>query len=235
MAAATEVLNQLKTFQIFEEVHSHQLEEILLDTQSKTFARKTHLFAQFEQIEHLYFLLEGQVKLYRMDHRGNEQIVNIACEGEMFPHIGFFRPQTYPAYAEAMKTTTVLAVSLQPFKRFIHNHPVVCEKLINIMEDKMIDLQSRLEEKMLYPLCEQVILLLIRLRDQYGQELNNEWIIIRNHFSNRELASLIGSTRETINRYLNDLRKQGIVKFSDEGNILIHKKKLSKIIDFNVR
>ncbi|MFC0415312.1 Crp/Fnr family transcriptional regulator [Cytobacillus solani] len=235
MAAATDILNHLKTFQIFKDLHNYQLEEISIDTQSKTFTRKTQLFAQFEPIEHIYFLLEGQVKLYRMDHRGNEQIVNIACEGEMFPHIGFFRPQSYPAYAETMKTTAALAISLQPFNRFINKNPIICEKLINIMEDKMIDLQSRLEEKMLYPLCEQVILLLIRLRDQYGHELNNEWILIQNHFSNRELASLIGSTRETINRYLNDLRKQGVIKFTVEENILIHKKKLSRLIEFHER
>ena len=232
-ASAPETINQLKDFQLFSNLHSNQLEDILKHAQIKNFDKRAQLFAQFEPIEHIFFVLEGQVKLYRMDHRGNEQIVNIACTGEMFPHIGFFRSQTYPAYAEVMKTATILFIPLHCFKLFFIQHPEICEQLINILEDKIINLQSRLEEKMLYPLCEQVILLLLRLRDTYGVDHDHEWIIIQNHFSNRELANLIGSTRETINRYLNNLRKQGIIKYSEEGYILINKKKSSHLIEFH--
>nr|WP_275695589.1 helix-turn-helix domain-containing protein [Fredinandcohnia sp. SECRCQ15] len=91
-------------------------------------------------------------------------------------------------------------------------------------------MQARLEEKLLYPLCDQILLLLLRICDAYGIMCNDEWYVIQIFLSNRDLANIIGSTRETINRYLNDFKKDGIINYSAEGHLLINKKKINELI-----
>ncbi len=70
-------------------------------------------------------------------------------------------------------------------------------------------------------------MLLIRLCKSNGVPFTKDLYLITTHFTNRELANMIGSSRETINRTLNQLRKKQLVSTTTEGNLLIHLEKLT--------
>ena len=61
---------------------------------------------------------------------------------------------------------------------------------------------------------------LIRLSNMYGV-IRQDGILIQKKFTNTEIADMIGATRESVNRMLGKLRKDGIISIEKSGKIFI--------------
>lgn len=213
----------LQRFPIFKDLTDYEIEPIVDLAVRRVYPNRTHIFMQDEKINNVYFILKGQVKIYRTDVHGKEQIVNIIQAGEMFPHQGFFRKDSYPAHAETTEDSVLIYIPIDLFEQFLITHPEICIKLFRVLGDLIVDLQKRLEEQVLHNTYEQIIMLLLRLGDRYGTELDEDVIQLTTKFTNRELANMIGSSRETVSRTLTDLRKNDGVMMNKDGYLVIHR------------
>lgn len=232
MTTETIHISQLRSLKLFNMLKDVDLEYILKCSTVICVSKKTQLFSQLEKINNIYFVLEGQVRIYRIDHKGNFQIINIAGNGDMFPHTGYYRPQNYPAYAETMLCSKLLMISLEEFRSILAKYPSIHIMLYNILEERLSDLHSNLEEKMLHQFSDQISHLLIRLCETFGKAQTHEWTLITIFLTNRDVANLIGSTRETINRHLNALRRKRIIDYTEDGYLLVNREKLQNILEY---
>lgn len=165
------------------------------------------------------------MEIYSLDAQGNEQIVNILKKGDMFPHQGFFRKDSYPANAQAMEDAVLIYIPIQSFEQFLIRNPEVCIKIFRILGDQIMELHQRLEEKILYNTYDQILLLLLRLTKKHGKKLNEQEFLISTLLTNRDLANMIGSSRETVNRTLSQLKKRNFIRYED-GYIVTRPDKL---------
>jgi CRP/FNR family transcriptional regulator len=78
-----------------------------------------------------------------------------------------------------------------------------------------------LEEQILNNTYEQIIKLIIRLGQKHGKELEDGTILLKSEFTNRDLASMIGTTRETISRTLTKMKKDELIEVDEHGNMVI--------------
>ncbi|MDF2857208.1 MAG: Crp/Fnr family transcriptional regulator, partial [Neobacillus sp.] len=46
-------------------------------------------------------------------------------------------------------------------------------------------------------------------------------ILLKSEFTNKDLASMIGTTRETISRTLTKMKKDELIEVDDHGNMLL--------------
>src|SRR5699024_5694849 len=122
---------------------------------------------------HVYFIQSGNVKIYKADFHGKEQIVNVLQPGDMFPHQGFFRQDNYPAHAETLEDSILISIEIDSFESFLITHPEICIKLFRILGDIIVDLQNRLQEIILHNTYEQIIMLLLRLAKSHGEKDGN--------------------------------------------------------------
>ncbi len=125
---------------------------------------------QGDPLDRVFFIHEGRVKIYKTDVSGKEQIVSVLQNGDMFPHAGFFRTGGYPAHAEIMEDATLLVIPIQEFEQLLLQRPDVCIKLFRVMGEKIIDLQSRLEEQIFHNTYEQILMLFLRLAKTHGKK-----------------------------------------------------------------
>src|SRR5699024_12600773 len=142
----------------------------------------------------------GSVKIYKTDQHGKEQIVNVLRPGDMFPHQVFFRQDNYPAHAEVIEDTVLIYIPIPAFENFLITHPEICMKLFRVLGDIIVDLQNRLEEKILHNTYEQIIFLLLRLAKKHGTEINDNYVCLTTQFINRELANMIRSEERRVGK-----------------------------------
>jgi len=181
---------------------------------------------QGDPLTNVYFIYRGKIKIYRTDLHGKEQIVNVLQDGEMFPHQGFFRQDDYPAHAQVLEDAMLIYIPIHLFENFLITHPEICVKLFRVLGDRIVDLQNRLEEKILHNTYEQIILLLLRLAKKSGKETSGNQLRLTTQFTNRELANMIGSSRETISRTLTQLKKKNLVTTDKSGFLMMDTEKL---------
>jgi CRP/FNR family cyclic AMP-dependent transcriptional regulator len=221
-----EIKKVLSGFSLFRELTDDELTKIALISISRLWKKHSHVFLQGDSLENVYFIFDGKIKIYKSDINGREQIVSILKKGEMFPHVGFFRKGDYPANAEVLEPSTLIAVPISQFEGVLIENPELSIKVFRVLGEKIIDLQNRLEEQILNNTYEQIIKLLIRLAQKHGKDLENGTYMLKAEFTNRDLANMIGTTRETISRTLTKMKKDQLIKEDEHGNMVFDPEKL---------
>ncbi|MEY2192232.1 Crp/Fnr family transcriptional regulator [Neobacillus sp. BF23-41] len=216
-----EIKRVLADFTLFRELNDFEITKISDIAIAREWKKHSHVFLQGDPLENVYFINDGKIKIYKSDINGKEQIVAIAKKGEMFPHVGFFRKGDYPAYAEVLESSTLIAVPISKFETVLIENPELCIKVFKVLGEKIVDLQNRLEEQILNNTYEQIIKLLIRLAQKHGKEQEDGTILLKSEFTNKDLANMIGTTRETISRTLTKMKKDELIEVDEEGNMIV--------------
>jgi CRP/FNR family transcriptional regulator, cyclic AMP receptor protein len=211
----------LSNFMLFRDLNELEIDKIVQISLSRTWKKNSYIFLQGEPLDNVYFMEDGKVKIYKSDVNGREQIVSILKKGEMFPHVGFFRKGNYPANAEVLEKATLVVVPIAKFENVLIENPELCIKVFNVLGEKIVDLQNRLEEQILNNTYEQIIKLLIRLGEKHGAKNEDGKVVLKNEFTNKDLANMIGTTRETVSRTLTKMKKNELIEMDDEGNMLL--------------
>ncbi|MBO1003615.1 Crp/Fnr family transcriptional regulator [Pseudogracilibacillus auburnensis] len=223
-----EIYNFLKQFPIFKDLNEYEMEPIVDFARSRKYESGTIVFMQHEPLTDVYFIQSGKVKIYKTDYEGKEQIVNVLQKDDMFPHQGFFRKGNYPAHAEILEDALLINIPILSFENFLLTHPEISIKMFRVLSEIIIDLQKRLEEKILYNVYDQIILLLLRLAKKNGEQIDENWSKLTVLLTNRELANMIGSSRETISRTLTQLKKEHVIKNDKNGYLIVNHTELEE-------
>lgn len=216
-----DVKKVLSEFTLFRDLTDYELGKIADIAITREWKKQSHVFLQGDPLENVYFIYDGKVKVYKSDIHGKEQIVAMMKKGEMFPHVGFFRKGDYPAYAEVLELSTLIAVPISKFESVLIENPELCIKVFKVLGEKIVDLQNRLEEQILNNTYEQIVKLLIRLAQKHGKELEDGTILLKSEFTNKDLANMIGTTRETISRTLTKMKKDELIEADDNGHMIV--------------
>lgn len=145
----------------------------------------------------------------------------------MFPHAGFFRNGNFPAHAEVMEDAHLVIIPIVKFEEVLIAYPELSIKLFKVLGEKIVDLQGRLEAQVLHNTFEQIILLLIRLCKSNGEKAGDRYKLTT-QFTNRELANMIGTSRETVSRTINQVKRKDYIIQDEDGFYLIDREALQQ-------
>ncbi|MBI0576082.1 Crp/Fnr family transcriptional regulator [Neobacillus cucumis] len=222
-----DIIKRLSAVPIFKELTAAELAPFVEIAQARFYKHKMYVFMQDDPMDRVFFIHSGKVKIYKTDFSGKEQIVSVLEPGEMFPHAGFFRKGTFPAHAEIMEDSNLIVIPIDKFEEILISYPELCIKLFKVLGEKIVDLQNRLEEQILHNTYEQIVLLLIRLCKSNGEKIDDQFKLTT-QFTNRELANMIGTSRETVSRTINQLKKKEFIFLDDDGYYFIDRESLKQ-------
>ncbi|PZD95742.1 Crp/Fnr family transcriptional regulator [Paenibacillus sambharensis] len=219
MAGAGNAKEILQQVPMFRDLSEDELEQLSWYAISRTYKKKSVIFSEGTDKEAVFFIQSGLVKTFKTDENGHEHIVSFLKKGDMFPHTGLFNPHPYPATAETIVPTVLLALPVKPFEQFLMQSTGVAIKIMRVMSEKLHELQGKLQELTGQDVQNRGQLFLLKLAENYGRETDGH-IHIKIPMTHQDMASAIGTTRETVNRLLNQLRKEGILETSRSGFIV---------------
>jgi len=210
----------LRQVPLFHDLSPQEMDRVVEIAISRFMPRKTVIFNEGSEKEAVFFIQDGLVKTYKTDENGNEQIVSFLKTGDMFPHAGFFNQRPYPATAEAITDTHLLAIPVQLFELLLMHNPSIAVKMMRVMGDKILELQETIQSLSGQGVRQRVLSFLIRLAEQLGT-VSGCKVTIDLPMTHQEIANSVGTTRETINRVLNQLTKENVL-IMDRNHIVIN-------------
>ncbi|GAE43534.1 transcriptional regulator [Mesobacillus boroniphilus JCM 21738] len=101
------------------------------------------------------------------------------------------------------------------------DNPHLSIKVFKVLGEKIVDLQERLEAQILNNTYEQIIKLLIRLGELHGEKQEDGTVLLKADFTNKDLANMIGTTRETVSRTLTKMKKDELITTDSNGNMIL--------------
>lgn len=191
----------LKRFSLFSSLSDEDLIPILPQFKTRKFRKGQILFMEGEIGSQVYFILEGQVKLTKTLPNGDEQILDWCGPYDSVAEILLVEPGSYPATAEVLKDSTLLVFSNQGMLDILEKNPKLAVALIRKLNMR---LRMNLEFiRLLTSRSKAGVLATLLLRLAKPALAPGEPIYYDATLTNRDLASMIGTSREVVNRTLN--------------------------------
>lgn len=223
----------IKFFQqipLFQDLTIQELERIAAITISRSVSKKSVVFYEGVEKEAVFFIMDGLVKTYKTDESGHEQIISFLKTGQMFPHTGLFNNKPYPATAEALVDTKLLAIPVRMFEQLMTETPSIAIKMMHVMGDIIRELQEKLQVFTGQDVKYRALSFLLKLANQHGVANGNK-VTINLPMTHQEFANSVGTTRETVNRLLNQLGKQGLIEVDRRRIVIIDVEELKEQLE----
>ncbi len=129
----------------------------------------------------------------------------------MFGEVAVFENKPYPASAQAVAETKVVAIKREDFLSFLANCPQVALKIINVLGGRLRDAHGRLRDLAEERVEQRLASVLVMLSSKLGPTLP---------FTRQNIADMVGTTTETAIRVMSHLKDRGIIR-SVRGKVII--------------
>lgn len=213
-------LELLKSINYFTGLTNAELESICPYMSEKTVNKGEIFLFEGEWSDYLYFLMGGLVKVYKTSQNGREQILHIAPPGESINDVSTFDGGTNQASMLAMTPVHLYSIRKEDLKIILEEHPGI---YINIL--KALAYRIRRDSNLVEELSSTQVMgrLAKLLLGQYaGEEATvGLWL------TQQDMASMIGTCREVVNRSLKVMEEKGAIRLRRHRIIVLNKEILS--------
>lgn len=171
-----------------------------------------------EQPPGVFYILDGLVKAYDYTHYGEENLLIIRKENEIFPLVWALTGDERHSAYRALTPATVSRVSREDFIHFVHQYPDVLAPLVD-MTIEMYRLHSERIMNLEYrSVRERIVSFLLTMARRFGTD-TAQGIRLDIPLRHQDIASSVNASRETTTRELAVLVRKGLV--AKEGAQLV--------------
>lgn len=200
----------LRRFSLFAPLEENDLIPLMPHFRTRHYRKGQILFIEGEIGSQVFFVLSGQIKLSKTLPNGNEQILDWCGSYDSLAEILLIEPGSYPATAEAVQDSTLLVLNNDGMPKLLENHPRLAVALIRTLSKRL-----RMNQEFIRVLTSRStagILAMILLRLAKPADSPGTPIYVDGNLTHKDLASMIGTSRELVNRTINQWKKSGIIR-----------------------
>jgi len=172
----------------------------------KSYKKDAFLFLAEEDARGFFYVLSGEVRIFRMDDSGREVEIVRLRPGDFFGEAVAIVSGKFPAFARATKDTEVLYFERPAVLRSIQSDPAVAEFFLVLLANKCLLLNERIET-----------LNLRTVRQRLAQYLIAHCAAERScaidlAIKKCELAKHLGTISETLSRTFRRMERDGLIE-----------------------
>ena len=181
------------------------------------------IYSQMEPAEVLFILKKGRVQIYRLTPDGRKLTLATLGPGTIFGEMALIGQHMQSSYAEAIDDITLCVMSQHDLENVLINKPRVALRLLAVLAGRMRELESHLEGIAFKGVPARLADLLLTLDHRSGPMIQG--------FSHLELAEMIGATRETVTKVLDEFREAGLVEIGRRQVTVLNRDRLQQIAE----
>ena len=200
----------LSTLPLFADLDQDQLELIATRVHRRAFAPGVTLFHQDMPGVTMYMIESGSVRVISIGLTGQELTLNVLGPGEVFGELSILDGQQRSATAVTLTPTVVWLLAQSDLKEFMVNYPSINQAMIQILVRRVRATARRLEAMIFQDVLGRLAYELLSLAERSGQP-SEEGITITIPLTQVDLATMVGATRESVNKSVSILRSQNLI------------------------
>jgi CRP-like cAMP-binding protein len=201
----------MKQIPLFADMPKEQLRSLVGTLHRQAYEKGQLILHQGDPGDSLFVIIAGRVRIYTLSPEGHELSFCIYDKGDFFGEMALLTGEPRSAYAEAMQSTEVLVLHRQAFRRYLLTNPLAAIHTIEVLSRRLRRTTESAEGLISLNVTQRIARKLLELTERYGVN-QEEGVLIDLDLSQEDIATLVGTTRESANRALSALRDQGIVQ-----------------------
>ncbi|MBE15205.1 MAG: Crp/Fnr family transcriptional regulator [Dokdonia sp.] len=172
------------------------------------YAKQDYIYFEQDAATKVYLIENGKVKIGYYNEEGDEMVKAILSKGELFGEKAILGEEKRNEFAQSIDSkTTICPVSVTAMQDLMRNNQSFSLKVYKFLGLRFKKLERRLELLLFKDTTTRVLEFLKELGDDYGYCCPDTGdTIIKHPYTQKDIASLIGTSRPTLNTILNELK-----------------------------
>jgi CRP/FNR family transcriptional regulator/CRP/FNR family cyclic AMP-dependent transcriptional regulator len=180
------------------------------EAQRRTFRRGEAIFHKGDPGTSMFAILEGQVKILLPSEAGDEALLAVLDRGDFFGELSLIDGQPRSATVVAAEPTETLVLHREALLRALTANPQIAAGLLRALSQRLRETDEFVEDAVFLDVPARIAKKLLELGETYGHPVP-EGILINLRFTQHDLATMVGSSRESVNKHLRSFRARGII------------------------
>jgi CRP/FNR family cyclic AMP-dependent transcriptional regulator len=207
----------LRGSRLFTRLGDSEIDAILAHATVTRHAEGDQIFAKGEPGNSMMAVLKGRVTISTPSPDGRQVVLTIMREGDVFGEIALLDGNERTADATAMGDCELLVVPRRSLLALLERRPDLCIDLLIVLCERLRTTNEQVEDLAFLDLEARIAKVLVRLAEENGKSSSGS---VGVKISQRALGELVGGSRESVNKHLQDWKRSGIIAL-EKGSIMI--------------
>jgi CRP/FNR family transcriptional regulator, cyclic AMP receptor protein len=217
MAAMTATVStaMLRAVPLFASFPEDQLRMLTTMVNRRSVSRGTTIMAAGDQIDSLYIVISGRLKVMMSDADGKEVILSILGPGEFFGEMGLIDDSPRSASVVAIEPCELLSIAKRDFKNCLAENFEMTMALMRGLVRRLREADRKIGSLALLDVYGRVARLLLDM----AETVNGQKMVTK-RLPKQDIAKMIGASREMVSRVMKDLQVSGYIEMRGSSIVL---------------
>jgi len=204
---------------IFQELSRETLSDLAKRVWQKQAEAGTVIVSQEDAGDALFVIAKGKVKVVLYGETGREIILSILKAGDFFGEMSLLDRQPRSANVVAIEDSELLCLDRDAFATHLSAHPTTALGVLAEMSRRLRHADEVIGNLALLDVYARVARIIRDLAQKQGEPVDGG-LLIKERPTQQEIAGLIGTSRETVSRALNDFTRQGMLEMQGKQSLV---------------
>jgi CRP/FNR family transcriptional regulator, cyclic AMP receptor protein len=211
----------LKQVSIFADLAESDIRDLMAVAKRRTFRSGEVIFHRDDPGQVLYLIKEGKVKICLISPDGQEISLAVLGAGEYFGEFALYDGLPRSADAIALEKVECYTLQRSDFQSAIMKNPKIAIQVLEGLSKRLRNTDQMVEDLIFLDVYGRVAKKLLDLSDTHGIKVENGTLIdVR--LTQQELASMVGASRESVNKVMGYFADKGYIS-TDKHRVTLHK------------
>nr|BBH94949.1 Crp/Fnr family transcriptional regulator [Thermogemmatispora argillosa] len=207
---STDEMLYLKQVSSFAELPDDDLRELMAVAKKRTFRSGEVIFHRDDPGQVLYIIKEGKVKISISSPEGQEISLVIFGKGEYFGEFALLDGLPRSADAVALERVECYALQRDDFHRALLKNPRIAIHMLESLSRRLRNTDKMIEDLISLDVPGRVAKKLLELAELHGVP-TEDGVRIDIRLTQQNLASMVGASRESVNKVLGYFSAKGYI------------------------
>lgn len=221
----------MKSIWFFEDVNlfsmlcPHKFKEYKACHEFNHYKKQDYIYFEQDRSTKIYLIEKGKVKIGYYNQDGEEVVKSILTKGELFGEKAILGEVQRNEFAQSIdKDTTICQIGVETMYDLMRKNTTFSFKVYKFIGFRFKKLERRLQLLLFKDSKTRLLEFLQELCEEFGYDCpKTGHKIIKHPYTQKDMASLIGTSRPTLNVLLNELKEESVIDFHGKEIILFKK------------
>ncbi|EXG82674.1 Crp/Fnr family transcriptional regulator [Cryptosporangium arvum] len=214
---------------LFQNVEPRAAEALASNLKYLDLFKRDVIFAEGDPGDSLYVVLEGKVKLNRSAPDGRESLLAVLGPSDLLGELAVFDPGPRTASAVVVADARVAQMRRDQLRPWIAEHPEIGPQLLRVLARRLRRTGDQQADLIFTDVPGRLAKALLDLAQRFGlpeRSGPDDAVRLNHELTQDELAQLVGSSRETVNKALSHFATRGWIRLDGRSIVLLNRDRL---------
>ena len=212
-------IESLRRCALFAHADDRILAEFARGLRRRRFKRNEVIFHQGDPGDSLHILATGSAKVVLPSVEGDEAIIATLRPGDFFGELALLDGAPRSATATALEPSETMSLPRDAFQQLLDRDPRLRDALLHGLAHELRRITGHVEELHFLDLAGRLAMRLTRLAREEDPTATGD-VRLDWPYTQSDLASMIGGTRQSVNKLLSSLVDDGLVRIERDTLII---------------